>query len=43
MVISRMRLLKKEQVYHCFYFFYFLFIFIFFGGGRDYFFPEQVY
>ena len=30
MVISRMRLLKKEQVYHCFYFSIFFF---FWGGG----------
>ena len=29
MVISRMHLLKKEQVYHCF----FLFFFFFLGGG----------
>ena len=31
MVISRMHLLKKEQVYHCF----FLFFFFFFGGGGE--------
>ena len=28
-VMSRMRLLKKEQVYHCFFFFFFFFL----GGG----------
>ena len=33
-VISRMRLLKKEQVYHCFSFFFF-----FGGGGGGDFFP----
>ena len=41
MVMSRMRLLKKEQVYHCFLLF-------FFGGGggaggMNYFSPERVY
>ena len=38
-VMSRLHLLKKEQVYHCFFFF-------FFGGGVggvDCFSPERVY
>ena len=29
--MSRMRLLKKEQVYHCLFFF--VVVFFFFGGG----------
>ena len=41
-VMSRMRLLKKEQVYHCFFFF-----FVRWGGGgggeRDCFSLERVY
>ena len=50
-VISRMRLLKKEQVYHCL-FVCFLGFFFFWGGGGgggggggegDYLPPEQVY
>ena len=35
-IISKMGLLKKEQVYHCFFFFFFFF---FLGGGGDYFSP----
>ena len=41
MVISRMRLLKKEQVCHCFYFFIYLFFFFWGGGGGGTIFPRS--
>ena len=42
-VISRMRLLKKEQVYHRFFGVFFFLGGGGGGGGGDYFSPEQVY